>query len=158
MSKQESSSITGSSTRRYPRQVDCGGAQLEVSPLRTADREALAALVATLPPHDLLFLRRDISHPKVLDAWMRAIETGELASLVARTEDGTLGLGRLAPCLPQPLQAVLVEDCGFLGDAGRPLLGCRGSPGLVELPTTIDRLAPAHAWRSPPEVFPCLPS
>mgnify|MGYP003583968259 CR=1 FL=1 len=90
MSKQESSSITGSSTRRYPRQVDCGGAQLEVSPLRTADREALAALVATLPPHDLLFLRRDIRHPKVLDAWMRAIEAGELASLAARTEDGTL--------------------------------------------------------------------
>ena len=58
MSKQESSSITGSSTRRYPRQVDCGGAQLEVSPLRTADREALAALVGTLPPHVLLLLRR----------------------------------------------------------------------------------------------------
>ncbi|MBS0343499.1 MAG: GNAT family N-acetyltransferase [Proteobacteria bacterium] len=84
MSKQES---TG---RRYPRQVVCGGVQLEVAPLRTTDREALAALVATLPAHDLLFLRRDISHPKVLDAWMLAIETGELASLVARAEDGTL--------------------------------------------------------------------
>ncbi|MFT3816090.1 MAG: GNAT family N-acetyltransferase [Rubrivivax sp.] len=69
--------------RSYPRLIDCGGAQVEIARMGTGDRQALVALVATLSPHDLLFLRRDISHPKVLDAWMQALDAGGLASLVA---------------------------------------------------------------------------
>ena len=78
-------------TRSYPRQVDCGGSPVEIARMSAADRDALVAFVATLPPHDLLFLPRDIGHPKVVDAWMRAIANGELASLVAR--DGAAMVG-----------------------------------------------------------------
>ena len=59
--------------------------------MRSSDRDALAAFVATLPPHDLLFVPRDISQPKVVDAWMRSIEAGELTSLVARDGDAVVG-------------------------------------------------------------------
>jgi len=69
--------------RSYPRQVACGGSPVEIARMGAGDREALVAFVATLPAHDLLFLPRDIGHPKVVDAWMRALDSGELTSLVA---------------------------------------------------------------------------
>ena len=72
------------STRTYPRTVACGDAQVEIARMTGADRAALVAFVATLPPHDLLFLPRDLGHPKVVDAWMRSLDAGELVSLVAR--------------------------------------------------------------------------
>ena len=78
-------------TRSFPRQVECGGSPVEVAQMTAADRDSLVAFVATLPPHDLLFLPRDISHPKVVDAWIRALDSGELASLVAR--DGATMVG-----------------------------------------------------------------
>ena len=78
-------------TRTYPRRVECGGSPVEIARMGAGDREALVAFVATLPAHDLLFLPRDIGHPKVVDAWMRALDSGELTSLVAR--DGTAMVG-----------------------------------------------------------------
>jgi len=78
-------------SRTYPRRVDLGGSPVDIAPMSSADRGALVEFVASLPPHDLLFLRRDISHPKVVDAWMRAIDAGELTSLVAR--DGAAMIG-----------------------------------------------------------------
>ena len=77
--------------RSYPRQVACGDSQVEIAPMTSADRGALVAFVATLPAQDLLFLRRDITHPKVVDAWMRALDTGELTCLVARDDSAMAG-------------------------------------------------------------------
>ena len=78
-------------SRTYPRRVDLGGSPVDIASMTPADRGALVEFVAGLPPHDLLFLRRDISHPKVVDAWMHALGTGELTSLVAR--DGAAMVG-----------------------------------------------------------------
>lgn len=77
------------SVRNYPRRIDVGGSPVDVGHMSGADRDALVAFAATLPPHDLLFLQRDISHPKVVEAWMRAIDEGRLTSLVAR-DGGTM--------------------------------------------------------------------
>ena len=41
-----------------------------------ADRDAMLAFANTLPEHDLLFLGRDLKHPRVVDAWQSAIEEG----------------------------------------------------------------------------------
>lgn len=77
--------------RTYPRSVSCGDAEVEIARMTGADRAALVDFVATLPPHDLLFLPRDLGHPKVVDAWMRSLEAGELASLVARDGGAMVG-------------------------------------------------------------------
>lgn len=53
-----------------------------------ADREHVAAFVATLPEHDLLFLGRDLNHPRVIAAWLEAIAEGWIDSLVAVDKDG----------------------------------------------------------------------
>ena len=47
--------------------------------------------VAGLPAQDLLFVPRDISHPKVIDAWMRAVDKGAVVSLIARRGDTMVG-------------------------------------------------------------------
>ena len=78
-------------TRTYPRTVACGDAQVEIARMTAGDRAALVAFVATLAPQDLLFVPRDLGHPKVVDAWMRSLETGELVSLVARSNGEMVG-------------------------------------------------------------------
>jgi RimJ/RimL family protein N-acetyltransferase len=67
-----------------PRTVPLDGKTLRVAALQPQDAAALAAFAAGLPSHDLLFLRRDISQPKVIAAWMQAIAEGRLHSLVVR--------------------------------------------------------------------------
>ena len=53
-----------------------------------ADRDKVAAFAATLPEHDLLFLGRDLTHPRVIEAWLDAIGDGWIDSLIAIDPDG----------------------------------------------------------------------
>ena len=78
-------------SRTYPRRVDIGGISADIRPMTAADGDDLKRLVAEQAPHDLLFLRRDISQPKVQEAWIRAVEAGTLSSLVARQGDKMVG-------------------------------------------------------------------
>lgn len=76
---------------RYPRSVSCSGGTFEIARMTPDDGAAVSALVATLPVHDLLFLRRDISNPKVIAAWMEALRDGRVHSLVAREAGKLVG-------------------------------------------------------------------
>ena len=78
-------------SRSYPRTVASGDSQVEIALMTAGDRAALVEFVAALPVHDLLFVPRDLGHPKVVDAWMRSLESGELTSLVARHEGAMVG-------------------------------------------------------------------
>jgi len=80
-----------SDERIYPRTAACGDAQVEIARMTAADRSTLVDFVATLPVHDLLFVPRDLTHPKVVDAWMRSLASGELTSLVARHRGAMVG-------------------------------------------------------------------
>lgn len=71
-------------TSTLPRTFTLDRASLQLARLQPTDAAALAAFAATLPAHDLLFLRRDISQPKVIAAWMQAIAEGRLHSLAVR--------------------------------------------------------------------------
>lgn len=75
-------------TRRYPRSVTHRDGTV-VLRLMTASDEA--AVLQQLPVHDLLFLRRDITQSKVLSAWIRDIEAGDITSLLALDGDKVLG-------------------------------------------------------------------
>jgi RimJ/RimL family protein N-acetyltransferase len=48
-----------------------------------------------LPTHDLLFLPRNISQPKVLSAWINEIERGAITSLLAVKDGNVVGCGTL---------------------------------------------------------------
>jgi L-amino acid N-acyltransferase YncA len=78
-------------TRSYPRVVTCDGVPVTIAAMTPADAPALRAFVDTLSAHDLLFLSRDITQPKVIAAWMKAIREGRVRSLVAREGDRFAG-------------------------------------------------------------------
>jgi L-amino acid N-acyltransferase YncA len=78
-------------SRTYPRSVSCAGAAVEIGLMTPDHAAALSTFVGSLPAHDLLFLRRDISHPKVIAAWMEAIREGRVTSLVAHQERELVG-------------------------------------------------------------------
>ena len=61
-----------------------------------ADRDGMTAFVATLDEHDLLFLGRDLTHPRVIAAWLDAIEEGWIDSLIAICADTGLVVGTAA--------------------------------------------------------------
>lgn len=87
----------GVEVRAYPRSVSCGGTQVEIDALRDNDASALSAFVAALPAHDLLFLDRDLAHPKVIAAWMAAIIEGRVTSLAARVGGELIGCTAIVP-------------------------------------------------------------
>lgn len=76
---------------RYPRKIDFDGTEVELRLMTPADEDAVLAFAQALPTHDLLFLRRDITQPKVLAAWTREIEAGTITSLVAVRGGNLLG-------------------------------------------------------------------
>jgi RimJ/RimL family protein N-acetyltransferase len=79
-----------SESTRYPRTVEIKDGTASLDLMTPAAEDEVLAFANNLPPHDLLFLRRDITEPKVLSAWARQLETGEITSLLARNEAGEI--------------------------------------------------------------------
>lgn len=77
--------------KRYPREVKVGEETVTLALLSAEDQQDLLAFARELPPHDLLFLSRDIRQPRVQAAWLKQIEAGEIVSLVARASGKIVG-------------------------------------------------------------------
>lgn len=76
---------------RYPRTVPYGDSEVLFRLMTPADEAAVLSFGQALPTHDLLFLRRDITEPKVLSAWVKELEAGSITSLLATQGDELLG-------------------------------------------------------------------
>lgn len=76
---------------RYPRMVTYGDSEVLFRLMTPDDESVVLAFARTLPKHDLLFLRRDITQPKVLSAWARELGAGSIISLLAIQGDELLG-------------------------------------------------------------------
>ena len=79
------------STRSYPRTLPHADGDISLRLMTEADAAAVLAFAQALPEHDLLFLPRDITQPKVMDAWARAIARGAILSVLALRGDAVLG-------------------------------------------------------------------
>jgi N-acetylglutamate synthase-like GNAT family acetyltransferase len=84
-----------SETRSYPRRVATEAGEIEIRLMSQADEAAVLAFAQKLPVHDLLFLPRDISEPKVLAAWVKEIERGSITSLLAVKSGKVVGCGTI---------------------------------------------------------------
>ena len=82
-------------TRSYPRHVKTDGGDIEFRLMARADEAAVLDFARKLPTHDLLFLPRNISEPKVLSAWINEIEQGAITSLLAIKDGKVVGCGTL---------------------------------------------------------------
>jgi RimJ/RimL family protein N-acetyltransferase len=84
-----------SEQRSYPRRVSTDAGEIEFRMMSQADEAAVLAFAQKLPVHDLLFLPRNISEPKVLAAWIKEIERGAIVSLLAVRGNEVIGCGTL---------------------------------------------------------------
>lgn len=82
--------------RSYPLRVPHSGGDVAIRPMTGADEAAVLAFARRQDPHDLLFLPRDISAPKVLAAWIKEIERGGMTSLAVVRGEDVVGCGALA--------------------------------------------------------------
>jgi RimJ/RimL family protein N-acetyltransferase len=81
--------------RSYPRRISSDAGDFDIRLMTPEDRTDVLAFARALPVHDLLFLPRDISQPKVLGAWLAEIDHGAMTSLLAVSDDKVLGCGAL---------------------------------------------------------------
>src|SRR6201986_1540718 len=84
-----------SETRSYPRHVKTDAGDIEFRLMAPSDEAAVLDFAQKLPPHDLLFLPRNISEPRVLAAWIKEIERGAITSLLAVKAGKVVGCGTL---------------------------------------------------------------
>ena len=84
-----------SEPRSYPRHIKTDAGDVEFRLMSRADEPDVLAFAQKLPTHDLLFLPRNISQPKVLSAWIGEIERGDITSLLAVKDGKVVGCGTL---------------------------------------------------------------
>jgi len=81
--------------RTYPLHVTTEAGDIELRMMGPADEALVLAFAQKLPVHDLLFLPRNISEPKVLAAWIKEIERGSITSLLAVKSGRVVGCGTI---------------------------------------------------------------
>lgn len=87
--------MSTSDMRSYPRRIKCAAGDIEFRHMAEADEAAVLEFARKLPVHDLLFLPRNISEPKVLAAWIKEIDRGTITSLLAMQGDKVVGCGTI---------------------------------------------------------------
>ena len=80
-----------SDKRTYPRTIERPGGDVELRLMTPDDGAAVLAFAQKLSAHDLLFLRRDISQPKVDAAWTEATRAGRIVTVLATRGGAVLG-------------------------------------------------------------------
>jgi L-amino acid N-acyltransferase YncA len=86
---------TGIVKRTYPWQTTINGVEVSFRLMEPADRDAVIGFAQSLPPHDLLYLRTDITDPAVVDEWMANLEKGRTITVVAESEGQLVGWASL---------------------------------------------------------------
>jgi ribosomal protein S18 acetylase RimI-like enzyme len=87
--------MSSTEMRTYPRRVMTEGGEIEFRHMTAGDEAAVLAFAQKLPVHDLLFIPRNISEPKVLSAWIKELERGGLVSLLAVKGSTVVGCGTI---------------------------------------------------------------
>ncbi len=87
--------MSKSDKRTYPRRVTTEAGEVEFRHMTAKDEAAVLTFAKKLPVHDLLFIPRDISEPKVLSAWIKEIERGGMTSLLAVKDGAVVGCGTI---------------------------------------------------------------
>lgn len=77
--------------KRYPHEAAIKTGSVELTQLTDPTAEEVKAFAKALSDQDLLFLSRDLREPKVLEAWKRDIEAGNIFSVQATMDGKILG-------------------------------------------------------------------
>ncbi|MEM0928762.1 MAG: GNAT family N-acetyltransferase [Pseudomonadota bacterium] len=80
---------------RYPTSITCEEHILTLRLMTSADEADMLAFAQSLPPHDMLYMPRDITNAKVVAAWVRANEKGHITTVLAMDGDEIVGCAAL---------------------------------------------------------------
>jgi L-amino acid N-acyltransferase YncA len=80
----------------YPAQIEVGGETIDLRPMTGYDRTMMLEFARSLPSHDLLFLRRDITRPQVIEEWAQAIEEDRYVTIIALRGTQIVGYSTVA--------------------------------------------------------------
>lgn len=75
----------------WPRSATVAGIAMAIRWMEADDATAVQRFAEAVPLHDLLFLQRDIRQPKVIEAWLQQIASGQIRSLLAVGGDEVKG-------------------------------------------------------------------
>jgi L-amino acid N-acyltransferase YncA len=80
----------------YPREIRLSDDRtVDLRLMEKSDRDRIVNFARALSPDDLLFLRRDITDPEVVDEWVREIERGRTVTVLAEKDNELLAYGSL---------------------------------------------------------------
>jgi L-amino acid N-acyltransferase YncA len=77
--------------RTYPQEVRIRDEIVTIRLMTPADRDLMLVFAQALPSHDLLFLRRDITRPDVVDLWLDDIRRERITTVLAECQDSLVG-------------------------------------------------------------------
>ncbi len=80
----------------YPAQIELGGDKIDLRPMTGYDRAEMLDFARSLPSHDLLFLRRDITQPDVVEDWIRDIQEDRYVTIIALRGTQIVGYATVA--------------------------------------------------------------
>jgi len=83
------------SKQRYPMSLQLGDDVCELRLMTADDEQGTLAFANALPRHDLLYVQRDISNPKVVAAWVAAAVDGAGTTVLALDGGTIVGCGSL---------------------------------------------------------------
>jgi L-amino acid N-acyltransferase YncA len=79
-------------TSGFPKELKLpNGRSVIVRLMETGDAAGILAFARSLPPNDLLFLRTDITEAANVDEWIRNVEKGDTASVIAEADGQIVG-------------------------------------------------------------------
>jgi RimJ/RimL family protein N-acetyltransferase len=81
--------------RTYPRQTTVHGVEITLRLMEPSDRDEILAFARSLPDHDLLFLRIDITDPKKVDEWVQNMKKGRTVTILAESGGKLVGWANL---------------------------------------------------------------
>ena len=80
----------------YPREIGLSDSRtVSLRLMEKPDRDSVLAFARALPPDALLFLRKDITDPEVVDEWVRDIGRGIAVTVLAEGDGELVGYGSL---------------------------------------------------------------
>ena len=83
--------MTTDSVRTYPETRRIGGRDVTLRYMAADDKAAVLKFARSLPEHDLLFLRRDITQDAALDDWVADISDGIITTVLALADEEVVG-------------------------------------------------------------------
>ena len=76
--------------KNYPLHIELKGRTYQIRQMQASDGEAIMRFASNLPPHDLLYMRRDITTETGVNRWLSGVNEERIHSVIAENSAGEM--------------------------------------------------------------------